>query len=263
MMTEFLPSPPAYQDPQEKVNQKVSNQTMISIAQDVFGMHPTPGSSAAVLKRNKSAEKIDQNIIDPLNAAIDDFNSAIDNVMKANSREAYLRFEQVISNATQAFNNSDQTKDLKTFQESMKAALLLIFSSLAIFAYDEQNDKPFFKTLLGTFPQEKTEELGQFLENIVKKSIEQKQNIKTSKSLFGGGSKKKPQEILDPILRACFPHISKAKNWITAAPNLSNTSQTTVTFNLLPQYLPRQNMSMLDNLRVNNKYDFIISICNI
>ena len=236
---------------------------MISIAQDVFGMHPTPGSSAAVLKRNKSAEKIDQNIIDPLNDAIDDFNSAIDNVMKANSREAYLRFEQVISNATQAFNNSDQTKDLKTFQESMKAALLLIFSSLARFAYDEQNDKPFFKTLLGTFPQEKTEELGQFLENIVKKSIEQKQNIKTSKSLFGGGSKKKPQEILDPILRACFPHISKAKNWITAAPNLSNTSQTTVTFTLIPQYLPRQNMSMLDNLRVNNKYDFIISICNI
>ena len=127
MMTDFLPSPPAYQDPQEKVNQKVSNQTMISIAQDVFRMHPTPGSSAAVLKRNKSAEKIDQNIIDPLNDAIDDFNSAIDNVMKANSREAYLRFEQVISNATQAFNNSDQTKDLKTFQESMKAAQLLIF----------------------------------------------------------------------------------------------------------------------------------------
>ena len=46
-------------------------------------------------------------------------------------------------------------------------------------------------------------------------------------------------------------------------PRYSFDSQSSSSNHHMQQYLPRQNMSMLDNLRVNNKYDFIISICNI
>ena len=253
IMTDFLSSPPAYQDPQDKVNLDVSKMTMIFLSDDVFGKDPFSGSKISMesIKRGKTSEKVDPNIKDPLNASIDNFNSAIDNVKKGDAKEAYLQFEQVISEATQGFNNADQANDLKSFQESMKAAQLIIFSSLARFVYDEPSGKmPYFKSFLGEFPIEKVEDLGNNLEKIVKKSIEQMRNIKKPKFSLGG-SKKKPQELLDPVLKSCYPHISKAKNWITAGPNMSNASQTTVTINVIPQYLPRQRSSMLENLRVN------------
>ena len=253
IMTDFLTSPPAYQDPQEKINQDVSKMTMIFISDAVFGKDPFSGSNTSIesIKKGKTSEKVDQNIKDPLNSSIDIFNSAIDNVMKGDAKQANLQFELVISKATQGFNNAGQADDLKSFQESMKAAQLIIFSSLARFVYEEPKDKkPYFKSFLGEFPLEKVEDLGNNLENVVKKSIEQMRNIKKPKFSLGG-SKKKPQEILDPILRACYPHISKARNWITAGPNISNASQTTVTINVIPQYLPKKGASMLEDLRVN------------
>ena len=64
IMTDFLSSPPAYQDPQDKVNLDVSKMTMIFLSDDVFGKDPFSGSKISMesIKRGKTSEKVDQNI---------------------------------------------------------------------------------------------------------------------------------------------------------------------------------------------------------
>ena len=174
----------------------------------------------------------------PLKKAIDTFNFILKAVKSGNFESAYEKLEKLIDNAETAFHYADKNElSIKSYQECAKAIRLLMFGHLLKESYDK--GKKVFLTP-DQLPAKKVELIGETLEEIARKSIDQKKNVKTTSWGRESGSKKsEAQNILDSILKFAYPYISAAKNLTDMNKQfMIQNSGYLHQFSLLPDLLP-------------------------
>ena len=182
-------------------------------------------------------EKVDALLEAPLKNAKQFFDFAITRVIHDDNKAACSFFDKVIDEATQAFNLVKKSKNsVKGFQSFIEAARLLIFSLIAKNSYDEKKEcfVPFI--LLN---QKKRNILVVDLEQYVTQCIAFKESVKTG-GFFSSGAenREKVQNLLDSILKICYPYLSEIKQWTTMGSKISDQAHDNFTITVLPSYLP-------------------------
>ena len=171
----------------------VTNYAILETAQHVFNigsgftkLDTTGFTLAQIMQIVKRIEaKVDKMLKEPLNTAIYFFNSAMREIENKRPKDAYNSLDKVIENATKAFYYVSGKKiDSECFQEAVKAIQLLIFARISRYSYDDEKNcfLPFQTLSLNTVKL-----IGQSLEDLVDKSLDQKKNVKTKnlKHFFG------------------------------------------------------------------------------
>ena len=158
------------------------------------------------------------NSIEPLNDAVDCFHKAIQSISNGSYQEAYQCFNDVITNASTA---------LQSFQESTKAFQLIIFSEISRFSYDTKIDTflPF-----SALPIEKKKLIGNYMEDLIRKSVTERKNANTSMFSFG----KTKKAFSDQVLKIGYQFVSEANGWTDMRKIYSETMNIAVA----PQFLP-------------------------
>ena len=213
-------------------------QHVFSIGSGFTSLDMTGFTLAQILKTVQRIEaKVDTMLKEPLNSAIDYFNTAMSEIENDSYDDAYKSFKDVIENATKAFHYvSGKKVDIQSFQEYVKAIQLLIISRISRYSYDK--DKKCFLPF-PTLPSNKVKLIGDFLEDLVKKSLSQKTNVKTKFFSFNSQSeqKEKIQDILDQILKICYSYISQNRGWTNMRTKI-NPAEKKFSMTVMPQYLP-------------------------
>ena len=153
----------------------------------------------------------------PLRKAIDTFEFILKAASTGNFESAYDKLEKLIDNAETAFHYTDKNElSIESYRECAKATRLLMFGHLLKESYDKT--RKVFVPPCQLHPNKITL-IGQTLEMIVRKCIEQKEKvIITSWGIFriqNDGKKSEAQDILDSILKFGYPFISRAKKLTT------------------------------------------------
>ena len=183
-------------------------------------------------------EKMDRLLEAPLKNAKQHFDFAITRVTNDENKAACSFFDKVIDEATKAFNMVKQ-KDITIngFQACIEATRLLIFSLIAKNSYDEKREcfVPFM--LLN---QKKRKILVVDLEQYVTKCIAFKESVRTTGFLTNGTkNKQKVQDMLDSVLKICYPYFSEIKQWTSMSSRISDpANDKTFNITVLPSYLP-------------------------
>ena len=146
----------------------------------------------------------------PLKKAIDTFDFILKAVRSGSFESAYKKMEKLIDNAETAFHYADKNKlSVKCYRECAKAVRLLMFGHILNESYD--NERKIFITQ-NQLQANKVTLIGETLEMIARKCIEQKENVKTSSwGLESDNKKSEAQDILDSILKFAYPYVSMAK----------------------------------------------------
>ena len=153
----------------------------------------------------------------PLRKAIDTFEFILKAAGTGNFESAYDKLEKLIDNAETAFHYTDKNElSIESYRECAKATRLLMFGHLLKESYDKT--RKVFVPPYQLHPNKVTL-IGQTLEMVVRKCIEQKEKvIITSWGIFriqNDGKKSEAQDILDSILKFGYPFISRAKKLTT------------------------------------------------
>jgi len=182
----------------------------------------------------RTEAKVDTMLKEPLNSAIDYFNAAVQEIRNKSFKHAYNSLDKVIDNATKAFHYvSGQKVDIECFQESIKAIQLLIFARISRYSFDEE------KHCFVPYPALSSEQImliGDSLEDLVQRSMKQENNVKTS-YWSKAEDKNKIQDILDQVLKICYPYISQAKGWTNMKFKI-NPKDKKFSITVMPKYLP-------------------------
>ena len=184
--------------------------------------------------------KVDKIIKEPMNAGIRHFNSALNEILSKNYEEAFHTLDHVITNATKAFGYASGSDiDMANYKECIKATQLLIFSRISRYSYDKEN-KCFLP--FSTLPLNKVTAIGGSLESLIKEALVQRKNVKTSGIfvLAAKEAKKKSevQNILDQVLKICYPYTSQANNWTNMKTKI-DPNENKFLISVLPAYLPQ------------------------
>ena len=196
---------------------------------------------ARILEIVKRIEaKVDKIIKEPLNTAIRHFNSALNEILSKNYEEAFHTLDHVIINATKAFGYASGSDiDIANYKECIKATQLLIFSRIARYSFHKDNGcfLPF-----STLSLNKVNAIGGSLESLIKEALVQRKNVKTS-GIFVMASKEakkksEVQNILDQVLKICYPYVSQSNNWTEMKTKIDPTEDKLI-ITVMPQYLPQ------------------------
>ena len=181
----------------------------------------------------------------PLRKAIDTFEFILQAAGTGNFESAYDKLEKLIDNAETAVHYTKQNKNdfsIESYRECAKATRLLMFGHLLKESYDKAK-KVFLPP--DQLPTKKVTLIGQTLEMIVRKSIEQKKKVITTSwgilRIQDDSKKSEAQDILDSILKFGYPFISRAKKLTTDMTNelkIQDFSSNHHKFGLLPDVLP-------------------------
>ena len=176
----------------------------------------------------------------PLKKAIDTFEFILKAVRTANFESAFDKLEKLIDNAETAFHYADKNKlSIKSYRECAKAIRLLMFGHLLKESYDK--GEKIFVSIDRLHPN-KVALIGETLEMVARKSIEQKKNVKTTHwGRENDNKKSEAQDILDSILKFSYPYISMAKKLTDINQQLmiqDCSSRNICKFFLLPDLLP-------------------------
>ena len=176
----------------------------------------------------------------PLKKAIDTFEFILKAVRSGSFESAYKKLEKLIDNAETAFHYADRNKlSIKCYRECAKAIRLLMFGHLLNESYD--NERKIFITP-DQLQDNKVTLIGETLEMVARKCIEQKKNVKTSSwGLESDFKKSEAQDILDSILKFAYPYISRAKKFTDINKQLmiqDGSLSYLCQLNLLPDLLP-------------------------
>ena len=168
--------------------------------------------------------------------AINTFEFILEAVKSGNFKSAFDKLERLIDNAETAYLYADKDKlSVEDYRECAKGIRLFMFGHLLKESYDEE--KRIFFTLDQLQPGKVTL-IGETLEMIARKCIEQKNNVKTTSWGFESDTKKsEAQDVLDSILKFAYPFVSRAKKFTDSNKHLSSTS-IYLQFCLLPDLLP-------------------------
>ena len=179
----------------------------------------------------------------PLRKAIDTFEFILKAAGTGNFESAYDKLEKLIDNAETAVHYTNKNDfSIESYRECAKATRLLMFGHLLKESYDKA------KTVFlppDQLPTKKVTLIGQTLEMIVRKSIEQKKKVITTSwgilRIQDDSKKSEAQDILDSILKFGYPFISRAKKLTTDMTNelkIQDFSSNHHKFGLLPDVLP-------------------------
>ena len=153
----------------------------------------------------------------PLKKAINTFEFILKAVKNGSFESAFDKLERLIDNAETAFLYAEKNElSVKSYRECSKGIRLFMFGHLLKESYDKRR-----KVFLTPEQLEVSQVslIGETLENIARKCIVQRENVKTTNWGFESDFKKsEAQDILDSILKFAYPYISSAKK-------LTNTNQ--------------------------------------
>ena len=146
----------------------------------------------------------------PLKKAINTFEFILKAVRSGNFKSAFDKLERLIDNAETAFLYADKDElSIKDYRECAKGIRLFMFGHVLIESYSEE--RRVFLSLEQLQPSKVTL-IGDTLEMVARKCIEQKKNVKTTSWGFESDTKKsEAQDVLDSILKFAYPYISTAK----------------------------------------------------
>ena len=218
----------------------ISNYALLETAQHVFNigfikLDMTGFTLKQIQETVQRIEaKVDTMLKEPLNSAIDFFTCAMLEIENESFKDAYENFKDVIGKATEALQYSSGEKiDFDCFTEFVKAIQLIAFSRISRYSYDEIRNcfLPY-----PALPIQKINLIGKVLEELTKKTLAQKDNVKIS-FFERNDQKRKIQDTLDKILKICYSYISQAKEW-TNMRNKIKQKDLKYTITVMPQYLP-------------------------
>ena len=185
-------------------------------------------------------EKVDRLLETPLKNAKEHFDFAITRVTHGVNKEACAYFDKVIAEGTAAFNNIENKKiTIPGFQACIESARLVIFSQIAKDSYDEKKEcfLPFIllkKRNRGCIVED--------LEKHVTKCVALKENIRTSSFFFTSATEIKDQiqDMLDIIIKICYPYLSEIRKWTTMGTKVPDQTQdrSSFTIKVFPKHLP-------------------------
>ena len=146
----------------------------------------------------------------PLKKAMNTFEFILKAVRSGSFESAYDKLERLIDNAETAFLYADKNDlSIKSYRECSKGIRLFMFGHLLKESYHK--GRKFFLTS-DQLPINKITLIGETFEEVARKSIEQKKNVKTTTwGLQIDSKKSEAQDILDSILKFAYPYISRAK----------------------------------------------------
>ena len=123
-------------------------------------------------------------------------------------------------------------------RECCKAVRLLVFATIIKASYDEEN-RVFLS--LDKLPKQQLESIQSELEDIIRRSSEQKNKVKLKSFGFTVVKKSEVQGPLDSILKIAYPYISQARKLTDMNKQLEYSSDPGVSlkFSLLPELLPK------------------------
>ena len=128
-------------------------------------------------------------------------------------------------------------KNTSYYRECCKAVRLLVFATILQASYDEEN-RVFLSP--DKLPKQQMDSIKSELEDIVRRSSEQKNNVKLKSFGFTVAKKSEVQDLLDSILKIAYPYISQGRTLTDMNKQLeySLDSGASLKFSLLPEALP-------------------------
>ena len=149
-------------------------------------------------------KKVDKLLKEPLETALTFFNHAANEIICESFEDAHETLQKVIDNAIKGLNLvKGQNISIESFVEYLKAARLIVFSTILRYSYkkEEKVFVPYF--LLSSKAQML---IAVKLEAVVKDCLEQKENVNI-KTLFIENEEKKSvvQDMLDSLLKVTYP----------------------------------------------------------
>ena len=221
----------------------ITTMVVLEVAQDILNVGSAAykiDMQALTLHQIKDTvdrieKKVDKLLKEPLETAQSFFNHAVTEMIHECFEEAFETLQKVIDNAIKGQNLvKGKNISLESFGEYIKAARLIVFSTILRHSYSKKEKMFVPKFLLSSKAQMV---IGDKLEAVVKDCLEQKENVNI-KTLFreNEGKKSMVQDMLDSLLKVTYPYISQTKKWTDMKTDLS-TSQETMKITLMPKYL--------------------------
>ena len=179
-------------------------------------------------------KKVDKLLFAPLLDAIDDYNTAFNELRGKEFDRAVKTFEKVIDNAKRGFNQLKEEKmNLETFKHCVVALKLIISSKIYYYSY-----KPEEKIFIPCFKlsKETKEVIASEIKVLAERCMSLRQCIKVD-SFLGTDEKMKEeaQDLLDNLLKISYPYMSEGYGWTKMDAVVSEAG---VKFDIMPQYLP-------------------------
>ena len=216
---------------------------VLEVAQDILNVGSVAykiDMTALTLKQIKDTverieKKVDKLLNAPLETAETHFKNAITEIINDFYEKAFGTLDKVIDNAITGLSHFKGTNiSLESFEEYIKAARLIAFSTVLLHSYENEKKVflPYF--LLSSRVQNV---ISDKLEDVVKDCLDQKENVnvKTLRIFEDKGKKSIVQDMLDSLLKVAYPYISQAKNLTDMRADLSSTNKQ---IKLMPKYLP-------------------------
>ena len=182
-------------------------------------------------------KKVDKLLQAPLKMAARFYDSALDMVMARKFKDAFDTLNKVIDEATRAFEyTADKVINIETYKECIHAVILITFSTIMKNCYDHTGHC----FLPYSSQAKRTKKLiAQELERWANDCINLKKNVKIASWMPGSSKKKsKIQDVLDSILKICYPYMSQGFGWTDFQTDLTY-EDATIDVKLHPEYIPK------------------------
>jgi len=211
---------------------------VLSAASSVASLKIPDITTQKILMTVKKIEKgVDKILKTPLKTALENFQFILDAVETQNFEYAFEKLSILEEDAMKAFHymdGDDNKISIENYSECAKAVKLHMFAIVLRTSYDRE--RKLFIT-----PDKLQEKqvllIGKALENIARKCIEQKKQVKTKSWGFEKDSiKSEAQNCLDQILNLAYPFISRARKYNDISRQLKMDEDHK--FRLLPELLP-------------------------
>ena len=183
-------------------------------------------------------KKVDKLLEAPMKLASRYYDDALDMLMCKQFKDAFDNLNKVIDKASEAFHyTADKKINMETFKQCIEAVTLITFATIMKNCYDHSSScfYPYF-----SLDKAKKQLIANVLERWVNDCIQLKERVEIT-SWMPGSSKKelKVQNVLDSILKICYPFISQGHGFSDFNTDLVSVDQfktTNVTLN--PLYIP-------------------------
>jgi len=187
-------------------------------------------------------EKMDIVLGTPIKLAFTFLNDAMDMFIRGSYEEAYLKLDQVITNATQAFHFAAQNeKKITSFKESIKAIKFLVFAKVLRNCYDKDRKQFLPYIMLDT---SKKLLISDQLERLVKDCLVQSEKMRKRDFIHQYLLPNKKdrendiQDTVDKVLSMTYPYISQGKGWTNINTEIAVDTTTSVEVTVKPFYVP-------------------------
>ena len=184
-------------------------------------------------------KKVDKLLRSSLKVAAIHYDSAVDKIMGKKYKDAFAKLDKVIDEATKAFVLIEEKEiTIESYEECINSVILITFSTIMQNCFDDACGYflPYFSVTDTTRNLIATE-----LRRWVDKCILLKKNVKITGAWLPGNSatkqKSEAQNVLDSILKICYPYISEGSGWTNFRTDLTFDG-TPADIKLYPDYIP-------------------------